>query len=190
VAAGEANAAHLTRELVARGYPRSYQAVRQAVMRLHVRQAGAEVPDAGHRLAEGVPTAVDRVSPRQTARLLRRADDTLALLSAAEQAYVTRLCEQCPELGAACVLATQFAAMRRARDPNALAPWLDMARDTELRAFVAGIERDRDAVLAALCFRWSTGQVEGHVQRLKVMKRSMCGRAKFDLLRKRVLHAA
>jgi transposase len=88
------------------------------------------------------------------------------------------------------VLAAQFAAICRARDPNALAPWLDVAWDTEPRAFVAGIERDRDAVLAALCFRWSTGQVEGHVQRLKVMKRGMYGRAKFDLLRKRVLHAA
>jgi transposase len=88
------------------------------------------------------------------------------------------------------VLAVQFAVICRARDPNALAPWLDVAWDTEPRAFVAGIERDRDAVLAALCFRWSTGQVEGHVQRLKVMKRGMYGRAKFDLLRKRVLHAA
>jgi hypothetical protein len=73
VAAGEANAAQLTRELVACGYPGSYQAVRQAVtcLRLRVRQAGGEVPDAGHRLAEGVPTAVDRVSPRQAAWLLR-----------------------------------------------------------------------------------------------------------------------
>ena len=76
--------------------------------------------------------------------------------------------------------------MCRAR-ANALRPWLDAARRTELRAFVAGIVRDRDAVLAALCFRWSTGSVEGHVKRLKVMKRNMYGRGKFDLLRKRVL---
>ena len=75
--------------------------------------------------------------------------------------------------------------MCRTRDANALTPWLESARGTELQAFVTGVERDRDAVLAALCFRWSTSQVEGQVQRLKVMKRSMYGRAKFDLLRKR-----
>ena len=80
--------------------------------------------------------------------------------------------------------------MCRTRDANALTPWLESARGTELQAFVTGIERDRDAVLAALCFRWSTSQVEGQVQRLKVLKRGMYGRAKFDLLRKRVLHAA
>jgi transposase len=122
--------------------------------------------------------------------LLRRADDAPASLSGAEQAYVTRPCEQCPELSVARGLAAQFTAMCRKRDPNALDAWLDAARGTELNAFVTGIERDHDAVLAALCFRWSTGQVEGHVQRLKVLKRGMYGRAKFDLLRKRVLHAA
>ena len=135
-------------------------------------------------------TTVNPPSPRQAAWLLRRADDAAAPLSAADQAYVTRLCEQCPALDAARRLAGEFAAMCRARDPNALGPWLEAAGRTELASFVTGIERDRDAVLAALCFRWSTGQVEGHVQRLKVMKRSMYGRAKFDLLRKRVLHAA
>ena len=80
--------------------------------------------------------------------------------------------------------------MCRTRDANALTPWLESARGTELQAFVSGVERDRDAVLAALCFRYSTSQVEGQVQRLKAMKRSMYGRAKFDLLRKHALHAA
>lgn len=103
---------------------------------------------------------------------------------------MTRLCEQCPELAAARELATRFAQMCHARDPNLLAPWLEAARQSELHAFASGIERDRDAVLAALCFRWSNGQVEGQVHRLKAVKRTMYGRAKFDLLRKRVLHAA
>ena len=160
VAAGEENAAQLTRELVAHGYGGNYQAVR----RLVVTASGGVAPPTGGRRAG--------VAQRR------------------QGAYVTRLCEQCPELGEARVLAAQFAAMCGKRDPNTLAPWLDDARGTVLQSFVTGIERDRDAVLAALCFRWSTGQVEGHVQRLKVMKRSMYGRAKFDLLRKRVLHAA
>jgi hypothetical protein len=46
------------------------------------------------------------------------------------------------------------------------------------------------AVRAALELPWSNGQAEGHINRLKLVKRQMCGRAKFDLLRQRILHAA
>jgi transposase len=51
------------------------------------------------------------------------------------------------------------------------------------------LRRDRDAVLAAILFPWSNGQVEGHVNRLKLVKRTMYGRANFPLLRRRVLIA-
>jgi transposase len=51
----------------------------------------------------------------------------------------------------------------------------------------AGIERDRAAVVAALAYEWSNGPTEGHINRLKTLKRSMYGRAKFDLLRIRTL---
>lgn len=73
---------------------------------------------------------------------------------------------------------------------NALAPWLAAAGESELKSFAAGIRRDYDAVLAALLFQWSNGQVEGQVNRVKLVKRSMYGRAGFALLRKRVLRAA
>ena len=53
-----------------------------------------------------------------------------------------------------------------------------------------GIERDHAAVEAALSRAESNGQTEGHVTRLKLIKRQMYGRAKFDLLRLRVIHAA
>ena len=129
-------------------------------------------------------------SPRQAAWLLRRVDDAPASLAPDEHAYVVRRCASVPR-------STRRACSRHSSRPcvgratrTASEPWLDAARGTELQAFVTGIERDRDAVLAALCSRWSTGQVEGQVQRLKVVKRGMHGRAKFDLLRKRVLHAA
>jgi transposase len=50
--------------------------------------------------------------------------------------------------------------------------------------------QDQAAVEAALSLEWSNGQVEGQVNRLKFLKRQMYGRASFDLLRARVLHAA
>jgi transposase len=52
-----------------------------------------------------------------------------------------------------------------------------------------GIVRDFDAVAAALELPWSNGPVEGHVNRLKMLKRQLYGRANFDLLRLRVLYA-
>lgn len=55
-------------------------------------------------------------------------------------------------------------------------------------SFVTSVQQDKDAVLAGLTLPWSTGPLEGHVNRLKLLKRSMYGRAKFDLLRLRVLH--
>jgi len=88
--------------------------------------------------------------------------------------------------------------------------WLASARKAELNAFVRGIDRDRDAVLAALVEPWSTGPVEGikrhqepsyrvgfacrltegQINRLRLLKRSICGRANHGLLRRRVLAAA
>jgi len=80
--------------------------------------------------------------------------------------------------------------MIRLSEANALLPWLsDVAKsriDT-LKHFACGIEQDLDAVRNALCLPWSQGQVEGQVNRLKLIKRQMYGRASFELLRKRVI---
>ncbi|MGW3943893.1 hypothetical protein [Streptomyces phaeochromogenes] len=56
-----------------------------------------------------------------------------------------------------------------------------------LHTLAAGIDRGRDAVIAGLTLPWSSGVVEGHVNRIKMLKRQMFGRAGFRLLRKRVL---
>jgi transposase len=53
-----------------------------------------------------------------------------------------------------------------------------------------GLKADEDAVFAGLTLPWSNGQTEAQVNRLKVLKRSMYGRANFDLLRPRVLWSA
>jgi transposase len=62
-----------------------------------------------------------------------------------------------------------------------------MSTVPELRTFAQGIRRDQVAVLAALTYEWSQGQVEGQIHRLKLLKRQSYGRAGFDLLRHRVL---
>ena len=71
--------------------------------------------------------------------------------------------------------------------------WLTRATTseiTELDRFARGLTDDRAAVEAGLIQEWSNGQTEGQVNKLKLLKRQMYGRASFDLLRRRVLHAA
>jgi transposase len=70
--------------------------------------------------------------------------------------------------------------------------WLVQAEHNgiaELKSFAQGVGRDYAAVRAAFSSQYSNGQVEGQVNRLKLIKRQMFGRATFDLLRLRVLHA-
>ena len=81
--------------------------------------------------------------------------------------------------------------MVREREGHQLDAWLKEVDESQLAAFAtfaAGLCRDKDAVLAGLTLPWSNGPLEGQVNRLKLIKRSMYGRAGFDLLRLRVLH--
>jgi transposase len=80
--------------------------------------------------------------------------------------------------------------MIRARDAGELDRWLVDAAGGELRSFAEGLRQDEAAVRAALTLPWSSGPVEGHVTRLKLVKRQGYGRAKLDLLRARLLRAA
>ena len=60
----------------------------------------------------------------------------------------------------------------------------------ELKAFAIKLSQDKEAVLAAMVLPYSQGQTEGQVNKLKLIKRSMYGRGKFDMLRQRVLYAS
>ena len=82
-----------------------------------------------------------------------------------------------------------FFEMIRNRDAVAWPQWLESAAHSPLASFARRLERDRSAVDAALRLPWSNGMVEGHIHRLKLIKRQMYGRAGFDLLRLRVLHS-
>jgi transposase len=89
-------------------------------------------------------------------------------------------------------LAQDFMHMLRHREGQRLDVWLDQVRAShipELQRFARSIQRDKDAVLAGLTLQESNGVVEGKINKLKLIKRMMYGRAEFPLLRQRVLHA-
>ena len=80
--------------------------------------------------------------------------------------------------------------MLRERRGADLEQWMAMAFHcgiAEWRTFVRKLQQDQAAVQAGLTLKWNNGPVEGHINRLKLIKRSMYGRAGFDLLRQRVL---
>ena len=111
-------------------------------------------------------------------------------LTEPERAYVERLLALSPALATARDLARRFGVLIRARDAGAFTPWLTEAAGSELGSFATGLRQDEQAVRAALLLSWSSGPVEGHVTRLKLVKRQGYGRAKLDLLRARLLRAA
>jgi transposase len=81
--------------------------------------------------------------------------------------------------------------MVRERLADEFDTWLSLAEKStasNMRNFAAGLRRDYDAVKMALSHPLSNGQVEGQVNRLKLIKRKMQGRAKLDLLKQRVMY--
>src|SRR6266550_1314022 len=107
-----------------------------------------------------------------------------------QQKYLTQLCEADQEIQEAYELVTEFTSMLRERAGERLDAWLEKVEEQgppELTNFAQGLKRDYDAVKAGLTLEWSNGQTEGQVHRLKLLKRQMYGRGRFDLLRKRVL---
>ena len=89
-------------------------------------------------------------------------------------------------------LAQEFIHMVRNRRSSHWPSWLASVQEStvkELKKFAIGLKRDAAAVCAAIKQPWSNGTTEGNVNRLKLLKRQMYGRASFDLLRLRVLLA-
>ena len=109
------------------------------------------------------------------------------------QQHLRAQLRQLPQIQQAFTLAHQFLAMVRQRVPTVLAPWIEACRSSgiaELKSFAEGLLRDFPVIHAALELPYSNGVTEGHVNRLKTIKRMMYGRASFDLLRRRVLASA
>jgi transposase len=94
------------------------------------------------------------------------------------------------EVAEAYTLSHRFTDIVRKHQSGSLLQWLeDVSKSgiNALKGFARGIKQDLTAVINALSLPWSNGQTEGQVNRLKLIKRQMYGRANFDLLRKRVI---
>lgn len=169
------NATRLLHELRAQGFRGSYGIVSHWVRHLRIaRDHSARVP---------TPPRTDKSSPRQTAWLLIQQPPEA-------QAYLEELCRCSPEIAVSAAAARELFQMIQRRDGHGWTQWLQKAKNTPLARFAAHLQRDQSAILAAMQLPWSNGHVEGQVHRLKLIKRQMYGRAKFDLLRQRVLYAA
>jgi transposase len=128
------------------------------------------------------------ISPRALRWLLARKREDLKL---EEQTRLEKLLSLSPEVQAVHTLLQAFLSIVRERKHQELRSWMGEAISSgipELKSFVVGIERDYDAVYAALRLPWSQGVTEGKVNKLKTLKRVMYGRAGFALLRQRLLH--
>jgi transposase len=187
--AGCHDAKALWHELRADGYRGSLR----TVQRLVAPWRAPDEPRRGKRPATLPPAPLPPPRPPSPRRvrwwLLRPADER----SPAQGTFLAALLARCPEVAAAEALARDFLALLRERDLAALDAWLVRAAEgtaPEFRELAAGLAQDRPAVEAALTTDWSNGPVEGHVNKLKLVKRAMFGRAGFPLLRRRVLRAA
>lgn len=113
-------------------------------------------------------------------------------LTPMEREDVAAFCQASASLKKAYELLHAFLSMVHQREGQRLESWLARVRESglpELQSFAAGVEKDKDAVKAGLIWPVNNGMVEGHVTKLKLIKRTMYGRASFALLRQRVLHA-
>lgn len=105
-------------------------------------------------------------------------------LTTEQATYLAAACTATPALATAYALAQDFATMLRERQGQRLDEWIAraVAADSiKLRGFTTGLLPDKEAVEAGLTLLWSTGPCEGHIHKIKLMKRSMCGKAGFDL---------
>jgi transposase len=111
--------------------------------------------------------------------------------SATEAEQLAALRAQQAKIAKAINLAQDFARLVRQRQPEQLDPWLESAASTleALQRFAKEFCEDYDAIKAGVTLPWSTSPVEGHINRLKMLKRPMFGRARLDLLSRRFVCA-
>jgi transposase len=177
--AGERNGVGLFREIAARGYTGSRMTVERFLLGLRaMEQQGMEITSSA--------TTQEMTPNRAVGLMLRRTD-----LTPEEKMTLQQICHIHPDVASLNTSLQHFLSMVRHLRGEELEHWLQNAFQSnipEMIAFAKKLRQDQAAVQVGLTLQWNNGVVEGNVARLKLIKRSMYGRANFDLLRLRVLH--
>jgi len=184
--AGCRSAKELYHEMQAQGFAGKYSIVAAYISRLRPPQGRIT----RRRKAESPTTIIEVDKPltpsRATWLVMRREDK----LNDNEKSQLARLQAQEGAIAEAITLTQDFAKIVRQRQPDQFETWLERATASGLQAFKSfanGLRADCEAVKAGVTLMWSTGPVEGQINRLKMLKRQMYGRAGIGLLRQRVL---
>lgn len=168
-AQGQVGGTRLFLEIQARGYRGSRQVVRKHLAAL--------------RAGTAEPVRADIPSPRKITSWIMRPRETLTE-SQDERLLQVRLA--CPDITRACDLARAYADLVRHQRGYLLLEWIRQAEQDApkpMKGFAGFLRQDLDAVTAGLTLPCSSGVVEGHVNRVKTLKRAMYGRASFELPR-------
>jgi transposase len=180
------NGVKLWREIREQGF--AYSVTNVSRFLAHLRREGKPPHPVGKKGA-AVSTINGPTARRVAFLLIAHGTD----LEEEDVAYLERLRLTDEFVERAYQLVQDFMKMLRDRQGERLDDWIEQAKESgidDLQRFATGLLADHAAVQAGLTLVWSNGQVEGQVNRLKLLKRQMYGRANFDLLRQRVLHAA
>jgi transposase len=191
-AAGQRNGMVLWKEIKAMGFTGTYQSMARELVPLRKKMPKEKRRFSMQKQLNRKATATEQVRPfstRQTAWLFVKKRDQL---EGEKARYLDQLLATSAEFQRLQLLVQQFWAMVCERKRDQLQTWLSQAKTAgivEMKNFAQGLEKDFQAVEAALTYSWSNGPTEGHNNRLKMIKRQMYGRAKFDLLRNRILYS-
>src|SRR5262249_16237120 len=129
----------------------------------------------------------DAPAPRQAVWWLLKPEE----LEPDQKEYARELQRLSPEISSGLKLVKEFQSLLAGKQANRFDQWrlrVEQSGLKELQSFSTGLMKDEAEVRAAMSYDWSNGQVEGKVNRLKMIKRMMFGRAGFALLKARVLH--
>ena len=174
-------ATQLYAEIRAQGFPGTVRIVQRFVQALR---------DDTEKIPLAPATGADRFSSKTATWLFIRDP---AKLTTKKQAELELICQRSETAHKTYELTQQFMRMLRLRRGQDFEMWLsavEASQIPELRRFAKGLLKDKSAVIAGLTLSYSNGPVEAQVQKLKLVKRSMFGRAKLPLLRQRLLNAA
>ena len=185
------NGMELWKEIREMGYPGTYQSMARQLVSLRKRMPREKKRNPARKQQCRPPTSthIRPFSARQTAWLFVRNHDEI---EGEKSRYFDQLLEISEDFQRLYSLVQQFWKIVGERKQDQLDEWLKSAKHSgivELRYFAQGLEKDLQAVEAALIYEWSNGPTEGHNNRLKMIKRQMYGRANFDLLKQRVLYS-